>query len=298
MLVLKLKKLSLKNIPPIRTGIIRASIATATIALTSCAPPIPDGPVTVPTPQAKAIDQKIINNNGCGPTSLMNAYQFGSPTWNTGYQKLGQKPNATNKQKFNDLVNRFGIHISRHNGMIRWDKRSGISALDLSDMANDFQRARATNLPALKVTTHFNPVGEANSTLLQNVHKKLRTSTLKGFPPIITIKRFAQRSLGGHLIWKQVHGHFIVLHEIPGKIPPDATSFQIKYIDPWGGRILTGTVKIPQQTFYAIDSTITNNPQFRKSPSLVVDFPNSSLGKHLIRKGERNVTILASSITP
>jgi len=275
---------------------IRAGIASLTIALSSCATPIPEGPVIAPTAEARAIDQKVIDKNGCGPTALMNAYRFGSPAWHLGYQKLGRQADSSDQEKFHDLVNRFGIHISRHNGLIRWDKRTGISTLDLCDMANDYQRSRGTNLPALKVKTHFNPVGQANAILLQDVHKQLRDSMLKGFPPIITIKRFTQRSLGDFKVWKQVHGHFVVLHEIPGKLPVDATSFQIKYIDPWGGRLLTGTVKIPDQTFYAIDSTRKKNITFEKSPSLIVDFPNSSLGRQFIRKGEHNVTILASSV--
>jgi len=279
-------------------GVLRIVIASLTLAFTSCAPTIPDGPVVAPTAQAKAVDQIAIDKNGCGPTSLMNAYRFGSPAWHIGYEKLAGKPDATDKQKFKDLVNRFGIHISRHNGMVRWDKRNGISTLDLCDMANDFQRSRGTNLPKLKVNTHFNPVGEASTALLQDVHKKLRNSMLKGFPPIMTIKRYAHRSLGDYMIWKQIHGHFVVLHEIPGKLAPDAKSFQIKYVDPWGGRILSGTVKIPEQSFYAIDSTLSKNLKFRKSPTLVVEFPSSRLGRHLLRKGERNVTMLASSITP
>ncbi len=279
-------------------GIFRTSIASLTFAFTGCAQSIPDGPVTAPTTEAKAVNQRVIDKNGCGPTSLMNAYRFGSPAWHVGYDKLGANIDSTNKQKFTDLVNRFGIHISRHNGMVRWDKRNGISTPDLCDMANDYQRSRRTNLPQLSVYTHFNPSDEANVTLLQDVHKKLRNSMLKGFPPILTIKRFTQRSMGGFLIWKQVHGHFVTLYEIPGRIAPEATSFKIKYVDPWGGRILTGTVKIPEQSFYAIDSTLSKNLKFRKSPTLVVDFPHSSLGRHLIRKGERNVAILASSITP
>ena len=277
---------------------LRLGITALVFSLTSCSPAIPDGPVIVPTPQAKAIDQILIDKNGCGPTALMNSYRFGSPAWHIGYEKLGNKVDATEKQKFTDLVNRFGIHISRHNGMIRWDKRSGISAPDLSDMANDFQRARRTNLPNLSVKTHFVTTGQADLALLQDTHKKLRDSMLRGFPPIMTIKRFAHRSFGNYKIWKQIHGHFVVLHEIPGKIAPDATSFDIKYIDPWGGKIHKGTIKIPEQSYYAIDSTRSRNVKFQRTPALLVHFPNSRLGNHLLRKNERNVTILASSISP
>jgi len=173
-----------------------------------------------------------------------------------------------------------------------------MSSLDLCDMANDLQKSRNSHLPKLHVNSHFNPIGVADHHLLQKVHKKLRNSMLKGFPPVMTVKRFAHRTFGKVKIWKQIHGHFVVLHEIPSKLEPQATSFPIKYIDPWGGRILSGTVKIPESQYYATDGTKSRNYKRFKTPALIIDFPNSNLGSHLIRKRERSVTILASSITP
>jgi hypothetical protein len=192
------------------------------------------------------------------------------------------------------MVRYYGkIFSSYSRATMRWDTRTGINGLDLTDLANDFQTRRKLALPRLKHTTHFIKSKKGHKALLTATHKHLTKSLRSGFPPLISIKRFAQRGSR----WRQVHGHFVVLYEIPGSLPPNATSFVIKYIDPWGGAIKTGTIKIPEKAFFAVNNT-EKKPIFRKSPTLVVDFPQSSLGRDLVKKNERSATILAASITP
>jgi len=249
------------------------------------------GPLIVPNPGAKAINQISIQKYGCGPASLINAYRFGSPKWNTATTKI---VGNTDKEQFDFMVRYYGKIFSRHaRASMRWDARSGINGLDLTDLANDFQERRKLSLPKLKHTTHFVKEKKDHKTLLTNTHKHLTKSLQKGFPPLISVKRFAQKGSR----WRQVHGHFVVLHQIPGTLPPNATSFEIKYIDPWGGKIKTGTIKIPEKAFFAINNA-DKKPTFRKSPTLSVDFPQSSLGKNLVKKNESSATILAASITP
>ncbi|MGJ8655075.1 MAG: hypothetical protein ACSHX6_01390 [Akkermansiaceae bacterium] len=249
------------------------------------------GPLIAPNPEAKALNQIYIQKNGCGPASLINAYRFGSAKWNAATQKI---VGDTDKEQFDFLVRYYGKIFSRYaRASMRYDARSGINGLDLTDLANDFQTRRKLSLPKLKHTTHFLKPDKDHTALLTNTHKHLVKSLQKGFPPLISVKRFAQRGSR----WRQVHGHFVVLYEIPGTLPPGATSFEVKYIDPWGGRIKTGTIKIPETAFFAVNSA-AQKPTFRKSPTLTVDFPQSSLGKNLVKKNERSATILASSITP
>lgn len=249
------------------------------------------GPVIAPNTEAKALNQINIQKNGCGPASLINAYRYGSPKWNTATQKI---VGETDKEQFDFLVKYYGkIFSSYAHASMRYDARSGINGLDLADLANDFQTRRKLSLPKLKHTTHFIKSDESHSALLNKTHKHLVKSLQKGFPPLISIKRFAQRGSR----WRQVHGHFVVLYEIPGTLPPNATSFEIKYIDPWGGKIKTGAIKIPETAFFAVNNA-EKKPTFRKSPTLTVDFPQSSLGRHLVRNNERSATILAASITP
>ena len=249
------------------------------------------GPVIAPKTDASALNQIPIQRNGCGPASLINAYRFGSPKWNAATTKI---VGDTDKQQFDFMVKYYGRIFSNHvRATMRWDARSGINGLDLTDMANDFQTRRKISLPKLKHTTHFVKKKNGHKELLISTHKHLVKSLQKGFPPLLSIKRFAQRGSR----WRQVHGHFVVLYEIPGTLPPDATSFEIKYIDPWGGRIKTGTIKIPEKAFYAVNNA-ERKPTFRKSPTLTVDFPQSSLGRHLVKKNERSATIFAASISP
>jgi len=249
------------------------------------------GPVIAPNPEAKALNQISIQKYGCGPASLINAYRFGSPKWYAATKKI---VGDTDKKQFDFMVRYYGKIFSRYaRASMRWDARSGINGLDLTDLANDFQTRRKLTLPKLKHTTHFIKPKKDHKALLTATHKHLTKSLKSGFPPLISIKRFAQRGSR----WRQVHGHFVVLYEIPGSLPSNATSFQIKYIDPWGGKIKTGTIKIPEKAFFAVNNT-EKKPTFRKSPTLIVDFPQSRLGRHLVKKNESSATVLAASITP
>ena len=248
-------------------------------------------PVTAPNSKAKALNQILIEKNGCGPASLINAYRFGSPKWNAATKKIN---GDTDKEKFNFMVRYYGQIFSSHTrASMRWDTRSGINGLDLTDLANDFQTGRELALPKLKHTTHFIKSGGNHKTLLTTTHTHLTKSLQAGFPPLLSVKRFAQRGR----LWRQVHGHYVVLYEITGTLPPNANSFKIKYIDPWGGKIKTGTIKIPKKAFFAINSA-EKKPQFRESPTLIVDFPQSSLGRHLVNNNEKSSTVLTASITP
>jgi hypothetical protein len=261
------------------------------IAITSSSCGIAQGPVIAPNQEAKSFNQISIQKNGCGPASLITAYRFGSPKWNIATKSI---VGDTDKEQFDFMVRYYGRIFSRYaRARLRWDARSGINSLDLTDLANDFQTRRKLALPKLKHTTHFIKSEQRHQALLSATHKHLAKSLKSGFPALISVKRFAQRGSR----WRQVHGHFVVLYEIPGSLPFGATSFEIKYIDPWGGKIKTGTVKIPQKAFFAVNYA-DKKPSFRKSPTLIVDFPQSGLGRHLVKKNERSATILAASITP
>lgn len=251
----------------------------------------PSSPIVTPTPNAKVINQIPIQKNGCGPASLINAYRSASPKWSKATEKI---VGNTDKEQFDFMVKYYGKIFSRHaHASQRWDARQGINGLDLTDLANDFQSRRKLSLPKLKHTTHFINAQSGYELLLEDTHKHLKKSLKAGFPAILSLKRFAQRGSR----WRQVHGHFVTLYQIPSSIPYGAKSFEIKYIDPWGGSIKTGSIKIPEKTFYAVDNS-AKKLTFRKSPTLVVDFPESNLGKHLLKSNERSATILAASITP
>jgi len=97
-------------------------------------------------------------------------------------------------------------------------------------------------------------------------------------------------------MWRSVFGHFVTIYEIPDKISPNATSIPIKYIDPSGGKILTGYIKIPKTNFFANDRTSKSDRSLKKSPCLEASFTNSHVGKKYLKKGEENILILSAII--
>ncbi len=249
------------------------------------------GSMSVPNAEAKAINQISIHKMGCGPASLINAYRCAGTQWNPARNVL-QK--GSDKEQFDFMVKYYGRVYSRYaHAAMRWDDSNGINGPDLTDLANDFQKRNKLSLPKLTHITHFIKSEQGEQALLRATHKHLVHSLKEGFPPILSVKRVAQRDSR----WRQVHGHFVVLYEIPGSLPRDATSFKIKYIDPWGGKIKSGTILISQKSFYAADNA-AQKPTLQKSPTLAIDFPYSNLGRHLVKSKERSATILAASITP
>ena len=279
--------------PLLLMGKILMALALSTI-VTSCASPS-QGPSIVPTPNAKSVNQIPIHKQGCGPTALLNAYHFGSPQWNMALNKLHGN---TDKAKFKDLVDHFGRRLSRHtHATIRWSNTTGINTPDLVDLANDFQRARKLNAPQLKLRSLFSKDKETHPQLLRRTHRIFKQSLAKGFPPIISIKRYAYNPYSDFPIWRQYYGHFVVIYQVPDFIPAQATSFTVKYIDPWGGKIKSGEIMIPKIGFFALDTT-AGNAKMRRSPTLAIKFPQTPLGKKLLGKNFRTTTILSSTITP
>lgn len=251
-----------------------------------------EGPVTVPNLEATGINQIPIHRNGCGPASLISSYRFGSKKWNTAHDHIAGE---TDKEKFNSLVARYGKVFSKHlRAQRRFDDKHGINVVDLTDLANDFQTRNKLHLPKLKYNSHFLKGKSTHLDLLEQTHKQLTKSLKKGFPPLLSLKTFAH--VGSR--WTQIHGHFVVLYEIPNKLEEGSNSFEVKYIDPWGGKIRTGTIKVPapNTSFYAVNIA-TKKLVPKRSPLLIIDFPDSLLGTRNLKPNQRHATTLAFSIT-
>ena len=246
-------------------------------------------PVVAPNLQAKGLNQIPVHKNGCGPASLITAYRFGSLKWNKALKHI---PGKTDKEKFDHLVKNHGKVFSKHLSLQRrFDDKHGINIVDLTDLANDFQAKQQLQLPKLKYHSHFLKGKMDHNQLLKKTHTHLTKSLAQGFPPILSIKTFAQ--VGSR--WTQVHGHFVVLYQIPKKLPDDAKSFEVKYIDPWGGNIKTGFIKLPEKAFYATN-VATKKLVPKRSPLLEVDFPDSLLGSQTLKSNQRHATTIAFSI--
>lgn len=263
-------------------------IFTILTSLIGCA----QNTLVAPNSGASAIDQHTINSNGCGPVAQLNAYNFSSEKWR---KKTDLIPGKTPGKRFEYLVLKYGNRFSRHvHGRMRWSPRRGMSSPDLLDYINDFHSV--ARLPRLKLDSAFLKDKETQFQLLQRTHRQMKKSMEKGFPPIIDLRRFAKKtSQGGHM-WRSVFGHFVTVYSIPNHLGPDATAIPIKYIDPSGGRIKIGSISIPKTNFFANDATNRTDLKLRKSPCLEANFPQTSVGKKYIKKGEKNILILSSII--
>ena len=68
---------------------------------------------------------------------------------------------------------------------------------------------------------------------------------------------------------------------LPSKLERGATSFPIRYADPWGGKILSGSLGADGRVNY---------------PGLLATVPSSRFGKDKVRKDEASIVSLSAAI--
>ncbi len=241
-----------------------------------------------------AVNQRKAGSNACGPACLLEAYQIASNKW-----QKSLKPYAalkSNDEKIRLLIRRHGLKRSlKFSDQLRWHKYKGVNIADLGAMANEMRRG--FSLAKLDYQVFFRKEKEDHERLLQRIHKTLSKSFKSGFPPIVSIRRVANRKIprGGGRMWMTLQGHFVVITGLPKKIAQDADSFKVNYRDPWTGKDLTGTIRIPKEQFWAAPS-IHSKGKVYKNPTLVADFPSSRIGIRKVRKGERHALTLAGGV--
>lgn len=241
-----------------------------------------------PTPdfyQAQNLSEKPFNQldlagNACGPAALLNSSRFGSTEW----RKISTSPpDLTDRERIRSITRGPAMRESSSlPGRARWSLQ-GINLSDLRDVADEI--ARPYNLPTIHQETLFlNPI-ETQQSHLHHVHKHLANSLDKGFPPILSIRRFVKRN--GE--WIAIQGHFITVTSVPGKIPSNTNQFEITYIDPWGGKLHQGTISIYSKPF------LNDDPA--KNPNLEAVFPNAIVGKRLVRTGEESILAVSATLS-
>lgn len=228
---------------------------------------------------AKPANQLVVAGNACGPTALLNAFHFGNADWQRAY---GAIHGSTEKERIYTIIRDVGMRPSKHlTGRPRWS-RKGVNIADLCDMANEM--ARVEMLPTISQEVLFAKKGESQEKLIVRVHHKLVVSLTKGLPPILSLRRYVLRNSQ----WMVVDGHFVTLVSIPRKLGKGARSFPVTYVDPWGGKISTGNIAIPNQPILS-DMADT-------SPCLEAAFPDSSVGKKLVRASEPTMLTLTAAL--
>jgi len=237
-----------------------------------------------PNLSAAPVDQLSIAGNACGPAALLAAFRFGNTHWQRAAEAV---PGTDDKSRLRSIIQTRGTVASAHiPGRIRWS-RSGVNVADLCDIANEMCLGQA--LPRLDQEVFFLKPGETPELLLKRVHRRLATSLEKGFPPVISIRRFVHRkSAAGTAEWVAVDGHFVTLLALPRRLDRHARSFPVTYLDPWGGKRVEGWIGVPDLPLLAAPGSA--------SACLEAVFPQALVGKNLLRPGERSALSLSAAI--
>ena len=234
-----------------------------------------------PNQNASPINQRRAYGNACGPASVLNAFQYGDKEWQKPFHAV---PGTKSRSRIRHVVATWGNRPSNHiKGVHRWDYKKGINLLDLTDMANEM--CRQHHLPKIKYEILTRKPRETPAKTLRRSHELIAASLKKGLPPILSIRRYAFRyskEVGGKSWWP-IRAHFIVVIEVPKKIPRNSSSYRIKYVDPFGGYTRLATIH-------------TDTAGFTNSPFLAATMPGASIGKSFVQPGEETILTFSAII--
>ncbi len=243
------------------------------ICFTGCAPQF----YRAENPDAKPFNQLDLAGNACGPAALLNSYRFGKSQW----RKLSETPpGLSDRERIRAIARGPAMRESSSlPGSARWS-RNGINLSDLRDVANEISRPHM--LPAISEETLFLKSGESQRAFLLRVRSRLALSLDAGFPPILSIRRFVKRN--GQ--WIALQGHFVTITSVPGSI--SSTYFPVEYIDPLGGKSLSGKI--------AISSTSFLGGEADENPNLEAIFPDSKAGMRFLKPGEKSYLAVSAAL--
>lgn len=250
------------------------------LLLTACDLPAQEL-LKAPNADASPINQRRAYGNACGPASLLNAFQYGSEKWQQAFNAV---PGNNSRTRIRYVVGTWGNQPSQHlKGVKRWNPKQGVNLLDLTDMANEMRAPYF--LPKIKHEVLIAPARESRTDLLKRSHSRIAKSLRRGLPPIISIRRYAYRfnQSVGQKSWWPIRAHFVVVTEIPRKLPRHATSFKIRYIDPYGGFVRDGTIH-------------TQTGAYKNNPFLGTSMPNTAVGRSLVKANEPTLLVFTAII--
>lgn len=251
-----------------------ALLATASVL---AAADLREAPESAATPA----NQLVVSGNACGPTALLNAFRFGSKDWQRAAEGVSGK---NDRERILRIIREIGMRPSKHlPGRARWS-RSGVSVADLKDMANEMTMGKY--LPLLSEEVFFPKTGETPEKLLRRIHARLSTSLAKGLPPVLSIRRYSLR--GKPSQWTLIEAHFVTITSIPKRLDRGARSFDVSYLDPWGGRRCQGSLAIPAQALLAAPDG--------GGGCVEALFPASAVGKSKLKRGEKSALAAAAAI--
>jgi len=237
-----------------------------------------------PNHKAAPVDQLLVGANACGPAAMMNSFHAGTEKWRRVFRVMG---GGNDKERMAWMIRHVGMKSSNHLfARPRWSGR-GVGVEDLRDMANEL--LEKAYLPSLKADILFLDRGETAERLLQRAHKRMRKSLAAGFPPVMSVRRYALRKDSGKKSqWTVIEGHFVTLTRMPCKLQRGERSFAVDYLDPWRGRHCHDVIGIPKREFM-VDSS-------GGAACLEADFPSAMIGKNRVRHGEPTMVAVVAVI--
>jgi len=240
------------------------SLITATAADDRWAPNAVAGPV----------NQLVVAGNACGPAALLTSLQCGDESWQAVSNII---PGRSDKSKLLYIIKAHGLQESASlKGRKRWT-RHGINADDLVQIAGEL--AAMKGLPSPRSEQLFRTGRETPTKLIDRTHARLRDSLKRGFPPVLSLKRYVFRQ--GQ--WQSIHGHFVTIIRVPEKIDRKARSFTFTYFDPWQGKKHEGTFRVPTEPLISVDG--------QSSSCLEAVVPSADVGRKLVKSGEKTFIV-------
>jgi hypothetical protein len=227
-------------------------------------------------------NQLLVSGNACGPAALLNSFRFANQDWQRATRTISGE---TDRQRIYTIIREYGMRPSKTiTGRPRWSK-NGVNLADLCDIGNEIKQPHF--LPTLEHEVLFSGQRETQEKLLLRTQKRLDESLARGFPPIISLRRYALRRHEGKAAeWVVLDAHFVTVIAVPRKPSAGSRSLSIRYIDPWGGKVAQGMIVIPNR------GVLAATPQ--DSPCLEADFPQASVGKKMVRAGEISVLTVSA----
>ena len=263
----------------------RRLVLRSLILLMLCSAAIAATPMRmVPATDAVPANQLLVSGNACGPAALLNAFRFGAPHWQRASNAVA---GDNDREKILTIIREIGMRPSKHlPDRARWS-RLGVGLSDLRDMGNEMTIGHS--LPQLAEEVFFLKPRETPEKLLQRVHKRFETSLAKGFPPVISLRRHALRKQSGKPAqWVVIDAHFVTLTAVPRRLEKHPRSFPVRYLDPWGGRLCDGEIRIPELPLLA-DA---------KGPASCLEavFPDTKVGLTRVPAGAASALVLSAAI--
>ena len=235
------------------------------------------------------IDQRPISKVACGPVAIANVLKFGPKYYRGIFEEI---EGSSGKDKVTTIVNRHGYKTSEDRGAgHRFRPGKGVTAFDLRCMLNELLPRRGVRGESLHIPDRVR--AEAH---LRNVHGAIREAVRGGIPLILSLRSYEvtdpkEDSTGPR--WKLLGHHYVVLTSVPEKLANHAKGFAFDYLDPWGGKLAQGYVRIEKhRPFTALKGSNQNNVWLRNSRFLLATVPSTPIHTQSKKWSQRTIITL------